>query len=105
MDNEVTAQIVADVQDQNGCEPREIGHSEITERLVLRMANEAFCIMREGVARCESDVDVAMVLGTGFPDFRGGILKYVEDIGLDHVLARLEDLSEQFGERFSPKRC
>ena len=105
LDNEVTAQIVADVQDQNGCEPREIGHSEITERLVLRMANEAFCIMREGVARCESDVDVAMVLGTGFPDFRGGILKYVEDIGLDHVLARLEDLSEQFGERFSPKRC
>ena len=105
LDNEVTAQIVADVQDQNGCEPREIGHSEITERLVLRMANEAFCIMREGIARCESDVDVAMVLGTGFPDFRGGILKYVEDIGLDHVLARLEDLSEQFGERFSRKRC
>jgi 3-hydroxyacyl-CoA dehydrogenase len=103
-DHPVTARIVAEVQRHNGRKPREIGHVEITERLVLRMVNEAFYVVREGVARCEADVDVAMVLGTGFPDYRGGILKYAEDIGLDDVSARLEELNRQCGERFLPCR-
>jgi 3-hydroxyacyl-CoA dehydrogenase/enoyl-CoA hydratase/3-hydroxybutyryl-CoA epimerase len=47
-------------------------------------------------------VDVATVLGTGFPDFRGGVLKYANDLGLNRVLARLDELAERLGERFSP---
>jgi 3-hydroxyacyl-CoA dehydrogenase/enoyl-CoA hydratase/3-hydroxybutyryl-CoA epimerase len=47
-------------------------------------------------------VDVAMVLGTGFPDFRGGVMKYAADTGLDSVLSRLESLNKAYGERFSP---
>ena len=53
---------------------------EIQERLVLRMVSEAFYVLEEGVARSQSDVDVATVLGTGFPDFRGGVLKYAHDL-------------------------
>ena len=101
-DHETTAQIVADVRRRNGCAARTIGPAEITERLVLRMVKEAFCVLQEGVARCESDVDVATVLGIGFPDFRGGVLRYARDIGLDRVRDRLEELSKQCGERFSP---
>jgi len=69
---------------------------------VLRMAAEAFCVLEEGIAQRESDIDAAMVLGTGFPDFRGGVLKYARDIGLDTVFEQLGTLAEQCGERFAP---
>ncbi len=41
-----------------------------------------------------------MVLGAGFPDFRGGVLKYAYDLGIDNVKCRLESLAERFDERF-----
>ena len=99
---DATAEVIADVQRERGRTPRDIEQDEITERLVLRMVSEAFYVLEEGVARSQSDVDVATVLGTGFPDFRGGVLKYANDLGLNRVLARLDELAGRLGERFSP---
>jgi len=58
--------------------------------------------MEEGIAQRESDVDAAMVLGTGFPDWRGGVLKYARDVGIDEVKKQLQQLAKRFGERFAP---
>ncbi len=101
-DSEVAHGITAEVRREAGSTPRDVTADEITERLVLRMVNEAFYVLREGLAQRESDIDVAMVLGTGFPDFRGGILKYARDMGIDSVAARLETLAGKLGERFRP---
>ena len=100
--SDVTAEIVADVRRAAGFEAREVGREEITERLILRMVAEAFAVMEEGLVGRESDVDAATVLGTGFPDFRGGVLRYARDVGLGSVVARLEELAGRFGERFAP---
>jgi 3-hydroxyacyl-CoA dehydrogenase len=100
--HEVTGQIVAEAQRESGRAPRKISQDEILQRLVLRMVCEAFYVLAEALALRASDVDVAMVLGTGFPDFRGGVLKYAEDLGLASVLADLERLAARFGQRFSP---
>jgi len=97
-----TADVVAEVREETRRQPRDVGREEITERLVLRMVCEAYRVLEEGVARNASDVDVAMVLGTGFPDFRGGVVKYASDVGLDKVRRRLEQLAAQHGERFFP---
>ena len=97
--SEATARIVAGAQRQVG---REIGAAEITQRLVMRMVAEAFWVLEEGIAQRESDIDVAMVLGTGFPDFRGGVLKYARDLGLDRVRAMLDRLAKDAGERYAP---
>ena len=83
-------------------QPRTIGQDEITDRLVLRMVAEAFRVLEEGIVQRESDVDAAMVLGTGFPDFRGGVLKHARDVGLDAIVSRLDELTQRFGERFAP---
>lgn len=99
---ETTAQLVADVQQQRGRTARVIEQGEIEERLVLRMVCEAFCVLEEGVARSQSDVNVATVLGMGFPDFRGGVLKHAHDLGIPRSRERLGELAERFGERFSP---
>jgi len=100
--SETTDEIVAEVRRRRGLAPGAMGPEEITRRLVLRMVNEAFHVMQEGIVQRESDVDAAMVLGTGFPDFRGGVLKYARDLGLGKVLADMEQLAEGLGERYSP---
>jgi len=99
---EETGRLIADVQREAGRTPRLMDKEEIEERLVMRLVNEAFRVMEEGIAQRESDLDVAMVLGTGFPDFRGGVLRHARDLGLGHVFTRLTNLSEGFGERFAP---
>lgn len=102
--SEAAQKIIAEVQKEKRGQPQEIGPTEMTERLVLGMVNEAFYLLEEGVVQRRSDVDAATVLGIGFPDFRGGVLKYALDLGLDTVGRRLDNLRERLGERFSPCR-
>lgn len=78
--------------------------SEVVERLVLAMVNEAGRALEEGIVASAGEVDLAMVMGTGFPPFRGGLLKYADDRGTRDVLAGLEALRERFGARFGPCR-
>jgi 3-hydroxyacyl-CoA dehydrogenase len=96
------AAIIAEVRRQRGPRPTPMSAEEITRRLVLRVVNEAFYVLEEGLCQRASDLDVAMVLGTGLADFRGGVVKYTQDLGLDHVKTQLEELAAQCGERFAP---
>jgi len=41
-----------------------------------------------------------MIMGTGFPPFRGGLLRYADSLGLPYILARLDELSTTLGPRF-----
>ena len=41
-----------------------------------------------------------MIMGTGFPPFRGGLLRYADALGLPYILARLDELSTNVGARF-----
>ncbi|MHC4404044.1 MAG: 3-hydroxyacyl-CoA dehydrogenase [Planctomycetota bacterium] len=100
----VTQTIIDDVRRQQGRAARGVGTEEITERLILRMVGEAFYAHEEGIAQRESDLDAATVLGIGFPDFRGGVLRHAHQLGLDRVLARLDELASQCGDRFAPCR-
>jgi 3-hydroxyacyl-CoA dehydrogenase len=43
-----------------------------------------------------------MIFGTGFPPFRGGLLRHADAIGLGRVFSRLDDLAERLGPRFAP---
>jgi len=70
-------------------------------RLVLPMVNEAVRCLEEHVCTA-ADVDLAVVAGLGFPQSKGGILHYADDIGLDTVLAQLQHFARVFGERFWP---
>ncbi len=78
------------------------GEEEIRMRTLLPMLNEAARCLQEGVARRPGDVDLAMVLGTGFPPFRGGLLRYADSLGIDRVVSRLDVLASRFGTRMAP---
>jgi 3-hydroxyacyl-CoA dehydrogenase/enoyl-CoA hydratase/3-hydroxybutyryl-CoA epimerase len=74
----------------------------IEARLVLPMVNEAVFCLEEGVVASPAKLDLAMIFGTGFPPFRGGLLRHADAVGLDHVLASLKELAGRFGSRFLP---
>lgn len=76
---------------------------EILKRMLYRMINEAAMCLEEKVCSESSDVDIGMIMGTGFPPFRGGLLRYADAIGLDQITADLEKFKEKFSlPRFAP---
>lgn len=77
-----------------------LADTEIVARLVLRMVVDAFAVLEERVVRRPADLDVAMILGAGLADFRGGILRHARDLGLKHVHSELERLARQCGPRY-----
>jgi 3-hydroxyacyl-CoA dehydrogenase/enoyl-CoA hydratase/3-hydroxybutyryl-CoA epimerase len=74
--------------------------SEIRDRLVLVMVNEAAACLGEGIAADAETIDLAMILGTGWAPHRGGPLRYADDRGLNEVVRVLEDLRKKLGIRF-----
>lgn len=58
---------------------------EISDRLVLRMLNEAFACLREGVVKDGDLLDAGMVFGTGFAPFRGGPIHYAKSQGIQQL--------------------
>jgi 3-hydroxyacyl-CoA dehydrogenase/enoyl-CoA hydratase/3-hydroxybutyryl-CoA epimerase len=80
----------------------EPGADSIRERTLLAMVNEAARALEDEIVPGPADVDLAMITGTGFPPFRGGLLRWADTLGLEHVLRRLHALEQQHGPRFAP---
>ena len=74
----------------------------VVDRLVLAMINEAARVLQAKIVASAADVDLGMVMGTGFPPFRGGLLKYADDRGLGDVLGAITTLHESHGDRYRP---
>ncbi len=74
----------------------------IADRMVLPMVNEAARCLEEQVVRSAGDVDLALIFGTGFPPFRGGLCKWADQEGLHRIIATLERLESTVGGRFQP---
>jgi 3-hydroxyacyl-CoA dehydrogenase/enoyl-CoA hydratase/3-hydroxybutyryl-CoA epimerase len=74
----------------------------VTERLVLRLLNEAVSCLREGVVVEPDAVDAGMVYGTGFAPFLGGPMRYIASLGETGISHSLYRLSQEYGKRFTP---
>jgi 3-hydroxyacyl-CoA dehydrogenase len=85
---------------ERGIERRPIPPSEIVERCLFGMINEAARIVDEGVVSRPPDIDAVWLTGYGFPRYRGGPLYYADRLGLAHVLARIEALGKRFGDAY-----
>jgi 3-hydroxyacyl-CoA dehydrogenase/enoyl-CoA hydratase/3-hydroxybutyryl-CoA epimerase len=81
--------------------PRSHPESDVLDRLVLPMINEAARILDASDLRPQ-DVDLALVMGTGFPPFRGGLLRWADRRGVGEIVPRLEVLAGQVARRLEP---
>ena len=75
---------------------------EIMDRLILTMLNEAARCLDEGIIDRVDYLDMALVTGIGFPPFRGGLLRYADERGIQVVVNRLNELKSTCGSRFEP---
>jgi 3-hydroxyacyl-CoA dehydrogenase/enoyl-CoA hydratase/3-hydroxybutyryl-CoA epimerase len=76
-----------------------------TKRLIYVMINEASRCLEEGVVESASTIDVGMIYGTGFPPFRGGLLRYADAVGVNHIVEDLKKFQDRFDQhRFEPSQ-
>jgi 3-hydroxyacyl-CoA dehydrogenase/enoyl-CoA hydratase/3-hydroxybutyryl-CoA epimerase len=80
----------------------EMAPTMVQQRLVYAMLNEAAMAAAEGVVRSPRDGDVGAVFGIGFPAFRGGPLRMIDDLGASRVVQMLRSLEASHGPRFHP---
>ncbi len=83
---EIIAQFAAERQIRR----RQIDREEILQRLLYPMINEAALILEEGKAQRASDIDIVWLNGYGWPAHTGGPMFWADSIGLDKVVAGLE---------------
>jgi 3-hydroxyacyl-CoA dehydrogenase/enoyl-CoA hydratase/3-hydroxybutyryl-CoA epimerase/3-hydroxyacyl-CoA dehydrogenase/enoyl-CoA hydratase/3-hydroxybutyryl-CoA epimerase/enoyl-CoA isomerase len=84
-----------------GAKPRDFSQEELQDRLFLPMLTEASRVLTEGIVREPGDVDMGLILGIGFPAYRGGLLRWADSLGLAAVLERLRKY-QALGPRFAP---
>jgi 3-hydroxyacyl-CoA dehydrogenase/enoyl-CoA hydratase/3-hydroxybutyryl-CoA epimerase len=75
---------------------------ELTDRLMLTLANESVACLREGIVADADLVDAGVIFGAGFAPFRGGPLQWARSEGPERLQARLQQLTLQHGSRFAP---
>ena len=92
------------VYDVLGVEPtnKSVSREEIAWRCALQFVNEACRCFGEGILRSARDGDIGAVFGLGFPPFRGGPFRFVDQVGAKEILGRLRELEKKHGPRFSP---
>ena len=79
--------------------------AEVVDRLLLPMVDEAARCLEEGVVASPGELDLALVMGIGFPPFRGGLCRWADARGLEDLIAAMERLAERVGERYRPSEA
>ncbi len=76
--------------------------SDIQDRMILRMINEAVACLRDQVIDDVDMADAGVIYGTGFAPFRGGPIHYARLRGTEQVQKMLTQLQQRYGPRFTP---
>lgn len=76
----------------------------LVQRLLHIQAVETIRCLEENVVTSAEDADIGSILGWGFCPFHGGVLSYVDSVGIDQFLADCDRLAQAQGPRFSPPK-
>jgi 3-hydroxyacyl-CoA dehydrogenase/enoyl-CoA hydratase/3-hydroxybutyryl-CoA epimerase/3-hydroxyacyl-CoA dehydrogenase/enoyl-CoA hydratase/3-hydroxybutyryl-CoA epimerase/enoyl-CoA isomerase len=95
-DSPEVAQLIADVQKG---EKRKFSREEITDRLFLPMLVEATRVLEDKIVTDVRDVDLGLILGIGFPPFRGGLFFWADQVGAASIVEKLKKYAP-LGKRF-----
>lgn len=88
-----------------GLPNKKLDAEEGVQRGIYMMINEAaLMFVEDRIVSKPEEVDLAMIMGTGFPPFRGGLLKYADSIGTENIVDTLEVFANKIGPRFKPSQ-
>ena len=60
---------------------------EIIDRMMIALCNETVRCLEDNIVSTPAEADMAMIMGIGFPPFRGGPCRYIDQIGLQNYVA------------------
>ena len=75
---------------------------ELKRRFLTIQALEAARCVEEGVIADPGDADVGSIFGIGYPAWTGGVLSYIETVGLQQFVDEAHRMAEQYGVRYAP---
>jgi len=100
--NPVVVDAVQKYLKDNNVSPKQMSPQAVIDAMLALGINEAALMIEEGICDRPQDMDLAMIYGTGFPPYRGGILRYADKWGIKNVYEQLVALEAQYGLRFKP---
>lgn len=101
----LVANIIAEVAEERGIpQAAPLGQEELIARLLYPVVNEGARILEEGIAQRASDIDVACILGYGWPVYTGGPMYWADTIGLPKIVDELRKFAERHGPSFEPAK-
>ncbi len=74
---------------------------KIIEQMMLAMCLETVRCLEDGIVETPIEADMGLVLGLGFPTFRGGALRYIDSLGIAAFCEKADKYSE-LGEIYKP---
>ncbi|MFT4046579.1 MAG: fatty acid oxidation complex subunit alpha FadB [Solimonas sp.] len=86
----------------------DMSEEEIVDRHMLPLIFETVRCLDDGIVETPTEADMGLILGIGFPPFRGGALKYADTVGLKTIvekaakyasLGKLYEAPESFKQR------
>ncbi|MFT4256896.1 MAG: 3-hydroxyacyl-CoA dehydrogenase NAD-binding domain-containing protein [Pseudoxanthomonas sp.] len=83
-------------------QPQQPDVQEVKQRLLCIQAIEAARAVEQGIVVHAADADLGSILGIGFPVWTGGVLSFIDTIGLPAFVAESERLAQAHGPRFAP---
>ncbi len=75
---------------------------EIKKRLLYIQALEAVKCLEENIVTKPADADIGSILGWGFAPYTGGVISFIDSIGLKKFVAECNILAKKYGKRFKP---
>jgi 3-hydroxyacyl-CoA dehydrogenase len=79
-----------------------LSDEEIVHRCLGMLIRELIATLEEGIITNVRYIDLAFVMGIGFPAFRGGPLKWLDEFGIKRMVTILEKLAAERGPVYSP---
>lgn len=82
--------------------PISLTDKDIVEMVFFPVVNEACRVLGEGITVQASDLDIASVMGMGFPPYRGGVMFWADSLGSNYIYSKLKIWAESYGDFFKP---
>ncbi|RYY80397.1 MAG: fatty acid oxidation complex subunit alpha FadB [Moraxellaceae bacterium] len=75
-------------------EKRAFDDQEIIDRMMIALCNETVRCLEDNIVATPAEADMAMIMGIGFPPFRGGPCRYIDQTGVAEYVAKCDQYAQ-----------
>ncbi|MCM5703018.1 fatty acid oxidation complex subunit alpha FadB [Larsenimonas salina] len=82
-------------------------HTDIDDDTLIAMLMTPLCLetvraLEENIVGSPQEADMALIYGIGFPPFRGGALRYIDQVGVKAFVDQAAELAQRYGALYAP---